>query len=63
MANYDTTTKVIIGPVSADADTVAGSFAKQWNDAIEAVDATKTIRTATITNAGHKIIGVLTYDN
>ena len=63
MANYNTTTKVIVGPVSADADTVAGSFAKQWNDAIEAVDATKTIRAAVVTNCGYKIIGVLTYDN
>ena len=45
MANYGVITKVIIhSKVSSEADTVAGSYAKEVSDYLESVDNTKTIR-------------------
>ena len=44
MANYNTTTKVIVNDVTPAADRVSGSYAKEVNDYLETVDNTKTIR-------------------
>jgi len=44
MANYNTTTKVIINEVNAASDSTSGSYAKELNDYLETVDNTKTIR-------------------
>lgn len=44
MANYNTTTKVIVNDVTPAADSVSGSYAKEVNDYLETVDNTKTIR-------------------
>ena len=45
MANYAVVTKVIIhNKAVADADTVAGSYAKEVSDYLESVTDTKTIR-------------------
>ena len=43
MANFDTTTTVIINDVSIKADSVAGSLAKEINDAIEDIDTAKLV--------------------
>jgi len=44
MANYNTTTKVIVNDITPAADSVSGSYAKEVNDYLESVDNTKTIR-------------------
>ena len=45
MANYAVITKVIIhNKVNNDADSVAGSYAKEVSDYLETIDTTKTIR-------------------
>ena len=44
MANYNTTTKVIVNDVTPAVDSVSGSYAKEVNDYLESVDNTKTIR-------------------
>ena len=38
MANYNTTTKVIINDISPKADSVSGSLAKEINDYIQGLD-------------------------
>jgi len=43
MANFSTTTTVIINDVSVKADSVAGSLAKEINDAIEDIDTAKLV--------------------
>tara|TARA_R100000908_G_C3740224_1_gene136987 strand:+ start:73 stop:264 length:192 start_codon:yes stop_codon:yes gene_type:complete len=43
MANFDTTTTVIINDVSIKADSVAGSLAKEINDVIEDIDTAKLV--------------------
>jgi hypothetical protein len=40
MADYVTKTKIIIGTLSPDEDSVAGSLAKEINDYIETLDDT-----------------------
>jgi hypothetical protein len=45
MANYAVITKVIIhSKINNDADTVAGSYAKEVSDYLETIDTGKTIR-------------------
>ncbi len=44
MANFNVTTKIIINTISPNADSVAGSYAKEVNDYIQSVDDSKTIR-------------------
>jgi len=44
MANYNTTTKVIVNDVTPAADSVSESYAKEVNDYLESIDNTKTIR-------------------
>ena len=44
MANYNTTTKVIVNDITPAADSVSGSYAKEVNDYLESVENTKTIR-------------------
>ena len=41
MANFDTNTKIIINDVSSNAQSVAGSLAKEINDYIETIDDAK----------------------
>tara|TARA_R110001583_G_scaffold93240_1_gene236086 strand:- start:482 stop:673 length:192 start_codon:yes stop_codon:yes gene_type:complete len=43
MANFSTTTTVIINDVSVKADSVAGSLAKEINDKIELIDTAKLV--------------------
>jgi|TARA_R100001443_G_scaffold25026_1_gene37718 hypothetical protein len=43
MANFSTTTKVIINDITADADSVADSLAKEINDYIETIDDAKLV--------------------
>tara|TARA_Y100001937_G_scaffold49248_2_gene68651 strand:- start:3075 stop:3266 length:192 start_codon:yes stop_codon:yes gene_type:complete len=43
MANFNTTTKVIINDITADASSVAGSLAKEINDYIETIDDAKLV--------------------
>jgi hypothetical protein len=43
MANFSTTTKVIINDVSSRADSIAGSLAKEVNDYIETIDDAKLV--------------------
>lgn len=40
MANYNVVTKIIIGNLSPDADSVSGSLAKEITDYIETLDDT-----------------------
>ena len=42
MANYNTTTKVIIEDIDTRPDSQSGSYAKEVNDYLETVDNTKT---------------------
>ena len=44
MANFNVTTKIIINTISPNADSVAGSYAKEVNDYIQSVDDSTTIR-------------------
>jgi len=44
MANFNVTTKIIINTISPNADSVAGSYAKEVNDYLQSVDDGKTIR-------------------
>jgi|TARA_R100001530_G_scaffold47170_2_gene35484 hypothetical protein len=44
MANYNTTTRVIINEPSVASDSTSGSLAKELNDYLESVDDSKTIR-------------------
>ena len=43
MANFITTTKVIINDITTDADSVANSLAKEINDYIETIDDAKLV--------------------
>jgi|TARA_X000001388_G_C2120515_1_gene81275 hypothetical protein len=43
MANFNTSTKVIINDVSVKDDSVAGSLAKEINDYIETIDDAKLV--------------------
>jgi len=43
MANFSTTTKVIINDITTDADSVADSLAKEINDYIETIDDAKLV--------------------
>tara|TARA_R100001443_G_scaffold25025_2_gene37709 strand:- start:2442 stop:2633 length:192 start_codon:yes stop_codon:yes gene_type:complete len=43
MANFSTTTKVIINDITADADSVTDSLAKEINDYIETIDDAKLV--------------------
>ncbi len=43
MANFDTNTKIIINDVSSNAQSVAGSLAKEINDYIETIDDAKLV--------------------
>ena len=43
MANFDTKTKIIINDVSSNAQSVAGSLAKEINDYIETIDDAKLV--------------------
>ena len=45
MANFNTSTKVIINDVSVKDDSVAGSLAKEINDYIETIDDAKLVAT------------------
>tara|TARA_R100000697_G_scaffold117067_1_gene138207 strand:- start:471 stop:662 length:192 start_codon:yes stop_codon:yes gene_type:complete len=45
MANFNTTTKVIINDASSRDDAVAGSLAKEINDYIETIDDAKLVAT------------------
>ena len=38
MANYNTTTKIIINDVTSRADSVSGSLAKEINDYVQTLD-------------------------
>ena len=44
MANFNVTTKIIINTISPNADSIAGSYAKEVNDYLQSVDDGKTIR-------------------
>lgn len=63
MANYDTTTKVIINDLDQSADSVTGSLAKEVNDYFETVANTKTIRGFTMAAFGQKAIVIIVHDS
>ena len=48
MANFNTTTTVIINDVSVNADSVAGSLAAEINDYLETIDDAKLVDTKAV---------------
>ena len=48
MANFSTTTKVIINDISGNADSVAGSLAAEINDYLETIDDAKLVDTKAV---------------
>ena len=63
MANYNTTTKVLIGDVSEKADSVTGSIAKEVNDYMQTIADTKTIRGFDISVHGHQLVVTIIHDS
>ena len=64
MANYNTTTKIIINDINAEADSVSGSYAKEVNDYLETVDNIKTIRSidSVVTREG-RVATIIIHDS
>ena len=48
MANFSTTTKVIINNISGNADSVAGSLAAEINDYLATIDDAKLVDTKAV---------------
>lgn len=63
MASYDTTTKTIVGSISEDADSVAGSIAKAINDYIQTIDSGKTIHGIDLAAKGHELIATIVHES
>ena len=66
MANYAVITKVIIhSKINNDADTVAGSYAKEVSDYLETIDTSKTIRSIYSTEiaSSNSIMTVIVVDS
>lgn len=63
MANYNTTTKIMIGSISEKADSVTGSIAKEINDYFQTVTDTKTIRATATATVGQMLIYVVVHDS
>jgi hypothetical protein len=64
MANYNTTTKVIIEDIDTRPDSQSGSYAKEVNDYLETVDNTKTIRSinSVVTKEG-RVATIIIHDS
>jgi len=64
MANFNVTTKIIINTISPNADSVAGSYAKEVNDYLQSVDDGKTIRSIhSIQMRDGRIMTVIIHDS
>ena len=66
MANYAVITKVIIhNKINNDADTVAGSYAKEVSDYLETIDTGKTIHSiySTEITSSNSIMTVIVVDS
>jgi hypothetical protein len=64
MANFNVTTKIIINTISPNADSIAGSYAKEVNDYLQSVDDGKTIRSIhSIQMRDGRIMTVIIHDS
>ena len=63
MANYNTTTKVLIGDVSEKADSVTGSIAKEISDYLQTIDTGKTLLAIGLTIHAHKLVAMIIHDS